>query len=76
LLVINVITAICGSKGLYKPKPTMYYLDAKIRSVYRSKRDMSVEKSLIMQDVHMAWKIYILPKCGRSSELYEPNLVT
>jgi hypothetical protein len=54
----------------------MYYLDAKIRSVYRPKCDMSVEKSLILQNVHMAWKVYIPSKCGRSSELCEPNLVT
>jgi hypothetical protein len=47
----------------------MYYLDAKFRSVYRLKCDMSVEKFLIMQNVHMAWEVYILSNCGRSSEL-------
>jgi hypothetical protein len=66
---MNVITTICGSKRWYKPKPTMYYLDAKIRSVYRLKCDVSVEKFLIMQNVHMAGDVYIPSNCGRSSEL-------
>lgn len=58
--------ATCGSKRLYKLKPTLEHLDAKFRTVYTPECDVSVHESLMMWKGCSSRKVHIPSKCARS----------
>jgi hypothetical protein len=54
--------ATYSSKKLYKLKPILDPLHAKVRSVHTPECDVSVDKDLMMLQGRLSWKVYIPSK--------------